>query len=174
MRSIMNKKGDFESIIYVVIIIFVIGVILFYMNHVSDQLYTNLDEYFNESDTYNDSVALEAVQDIHEVENEVWDYAFLALVMGYVLALLLSAFSTRITPVFYWIYGILSLVGLVLAVIASNIWQEMAANPEFAVTITRFPIMNAILGTYYPTFIMGVMVVVMILLFGKGPTGGVQ
>jgi len=66
----------------------------------------------------------------------------------------------------------LSLVGLVLAVIASNIWQEMAANPEFATTITRFPIMDAILGTYYPTFIIGVVVVVMILLFGKGPTGG--
>lgn len=168
----MNKKGDIVSIIFAVVAIFIIGILFFFMNHVTDTMYTSLDEYFNDSVKYNDSVAHESLERIHGVENSIWDYAFVGIFLGYMLALALTAFSTRISAVFYWIYGILSLVVLGLGVILSNIWQEAASQPTFSETILRFPITNAILGTYYPTFITGMIVIGMILLFGK--SGGAE
>ena len=169
----MNKKGDIVSIIFAVVAIFIIGILFFFMNHVTDTLYTQFDDYFNESTSYNDTEAHQALQQIHGVENSIWDYAFVAIFLGYMLALALTAYSTRISAVFYWIYGLLSMVVLGLGVILSNIWQSASATPEFAETITRFPITDAILGSYYPTFITAMIIIGMIILFGKGQ-GGIE
>lgn len=163
-----NKKGDIPSIIFVIITIFIIGILFLFSNHVNEQIYGKFEDYLQKD--YNNTEVDEAVTKIHGLEEgRMWDYAFLALAMGYFLSLGLVAFSTRITPIFFWLYAIIAIIGLILATIVSNIWQEAAANPEFATTITRFPITDALLGSYFPIFISGVIVVVMILLFGKFP-----
>lgn len=56
-----------------------------------------------------------------------------------------------------------------MGVMLSNIWQEAAADPEFAVTLTRFPITNAILGSYFPLIVTGIIVLAMLFIFGKPP-----
>ena len=165
----MNKKGDIVSILIAIVSIAIIGILIFFVSHTRDQLFTAFDDYFEESENYNNSEAQIALARINTVENAAWDYAFLGLAMGFFLALALTSFSTKISPIFYWIYGLISLIGLISGVILSNLWQELVANPEFATTITRFPITNALLGTYYPLFVTGLIVVSMILLFGKPP-----
>lgn len=102
------------------------------------------------------------------------DYVFLAVVFGVMLSLFITAYATRISLVFFWVYGILSVITMVVAVIVSNIWQEMVAQPQFVETLAAFPITNAILGTNYPLFIFGVLLIGMILLFGKSPEGAVR
>lgn len=164
----MNKKGDFASIIYLVIILFIIGVFIFFMNHLTNQVYGSLDTYFDESAKYNNTLAETAVEDINTADNSMWDYGFLGISIGLLITLIGSAYSTRISPIFYWLYAILGIIIMVLAVILSNTWQTLAANAEFANTITRFPITNALLGTYYPTFILAAMMLAIIFLFGKG------
>lgn len=171
----MNKKGDIPSILLIIVSLAIVGLIIFFISHVSDDFYSAFDNYFeNSSAGLNDSTAHETLQKIQATNRSVWDFAFLGIVMGYFLALMLTMFSTRISPVFYWIYALVAIVGLVLATILSNIWQGAVENPEFAVTITRFPMMNTILGTYYPIFITVVIVLAMVLLFGKNPSEGGQ
>ena len=167
----MNNRGDIASIIFAVVAIFIIGILFFFMNHVVDSMYTGFNEYFNESDKFDNSTAQETLEDIQSAENEVWDYAFLGITLLLFTVLLMTAYSTRISVAFYWIYGVLSLIVLGLGVILSNIWQGMVENPEFATTLTRFPITNTILGTYYPTLVSAVVILMMILLFGKRTTG---
>lgn len=165
-----SKKAQFESALLAVITIFVIGIILFFFNHVNNELYTSLDKYFNSSNDYNQSEAHTTVTDIQEVDNAVWDWAFLAIFMGVMLNMLFFSFATRINIAFYWIFAILGIIILVIGTVLSNIWQEMAANPEFSGTILRFPITNTLLGSYFPTVIVAITLVMMIVLFGKPPS----
>lgn len=163
----MNKKGQFEDFLIVIVTIFIIGVLLFFSNHVVNQMYTSLDEWFNESTDFNESEAQTAVTKIQAAENSAWDYAFLAIFIGFVIQLVLFSFATRINVAFFWIFSILGIIELILGVIVSNIWMEMVENPEFATTITRFPITNSILGTYFPLAVVTIIFIGLIAMFGK-------
>jgi chromate transport protein ChrA len=169
----MNKKGDIPSLIYIVVIIFVIALIFLFTNHLKDRLYTSLDTYFNSTPTYNESEARTALTTIHTGDNSgMWDYAFLFIAVGMLLVMALTAYSTRISPLFYWIYGVLTMIILMIGVVLSNFWQSIASNSVFSTTITRFPITNLLLGTYYPTMVTAVIIIAIVLLFGK--PGGSQ
>jgi len=163
----MNKRGDIPSLLFAVIMLFTIGVLFFFGNHVNNAFMEKFDEVL--IDDYNNTVALDTLRDIQDVENSVWDYAFLALMFAMFLSLILTAFATRISAAFYWLYGIISMIVLLTGTILSNMWQELAANSEFAVTIGRFPIMNSLLGSYYPIVVAGMIFLLMIILFGKIP-----
>jgi len=167
----MNKRGDIASIIYIVIFIFIAGLTMFLLNHLNQAMYGEIISHINntESATSNYTNAANVLGKIKTKDMYMWDYAFLGLFIGSLIAIGISAYSTRISPIFFWIYGILSLIVLALGTILSTLWQNFAADPEFAVTLTHYSIMNAILGTYYPLIVTAVVVLSMIILFGKPP-----
>ena len=164
-----NKRGQFESVLLAIISIFVVGIILFFFNHLNNKLYSSFDDYFNTSESLNNSEAHQTVLKIQSVENSVWDYAFLAIFIGLMLNLVIFSFATRISIAFYWIFAVLGIIIFITGLMMSNIWQEMVSNPEFAGTVARFPITNTLLGTYFPTLIVFVLMIFMIVLFGKPP-----
>jgi len=165
----INKKAQFASILLVIITIFIIGIILFFFNRLNNELYDSLDEYFNDSEDYNQSEAHQAVQDIRTVENSVWDYAFLAIFIGLLIQIVMFSFATRINIAFFWIMIIINIPLLIVGVVLSNIWQEVVANAEMVTTLARFPITNTLLGTYYPMVLTIIFFLVAIVLFGKRP-----
>jgi len=170
MISYFNKKAQFETKLLAVIMIFIIGIILFFFNHVNDQLYSSLGEYFNETEDYNESEAQTALTKIHTVENSIWDFAFLAIFLGIIMQIVLFSFATRINIAFFWILVLLDLPILIVGVILSNVWQGMSTNPEFTETIARFPITDTILGTYFPIVVVFIIFIGSVILFGKRPT----
>lgn len=155
MRLIpQNKQGQLVSIILVVITIFIIGIILFFFNHMNEQVYDSLDNYFEGSATLNNTEAHNATTELHGIEeSSIWDYSFLAIFFGMMIQMLLFSFASRTNVAFFWLFVIIGIIILIIGVALSNIWQDMASNPEFATTLTRFTITNTILGTYYPTII---------------------
>lgn len=163
----LNKKGDFPSLIFAIVIIFAIALILFFYSHLMDRIYGGLDDYFNSSATYNESVARDSLNKINSTNQSAWDYAVLIIAIGYILALFVSAYSTRISAFFFWIYAILSLMGLGIAVLCANLWQDLSSSSQFSSTISNFPITNSLLGTYYPTFVTFIILIVIIVTFGK-------
>ena len=164
-----NKKAQFRDALLTVITLFVVGIIIFFISHLRSTFYGEFDDWFNESDKYNDSEARTALQKIDAVENAAWDWVFLAAFIGMMLQMILLSFATRINVAFYWIFAIVGVVILIVGVILSNIWQEMATQAEFASTLAYFPITNAILGTYYPMIVVALLFIGMIILFGKPP-----
>ena len=164
-----NKKAQFESKLLAIVMIFIIGIILLFFNRMNVQIYESLDGYFNESEDFNNSLAHQTNTKILTVETSVWDYAFLAIFIGLIIQIILFSFATQTSLAFYWLMVILDLPLLVVGVILSNIWQEVAANPEFVETIARFPMTNMILGSYYPIGIVFIIFITSIILFGKRP-----
>ena len=165
----INKKGDFQSIIYVIAFLFGAAIILLLFNHLFSNIYSEIDTQFSANPDLNNTEAHQAIQEIQRTENSLWDYAMLGIAISYVIALGFTAFTTRLHPMFFWIYVIISIIGIFLAVMLSNTWQAIADSPALADTITRFPITNLLLGSFYPTFILAVITITMILMFGKFP-----
>lgn len=166
------KKGQAISLILLVITLFVVGIIIFFMNHLNKAVYDEFDEYFEANVELNQSEAHLATQRLLEVESgSIWDYAFLAIFFGMLIQMFLFSFASRTNVAFFWVFVILGMIILTIGTALSNIWQEMSVEPEFAETILRFPITNIILGTYYPTIITGVIFLSLIILFGKFPGG---
>ena len=142
-----NKRGQFESVLLVVITIFIIGIILFFFNHMNKQIYDKFDDYFETSD-YNNTEAHQALEKIQYIEGtNIWDWAFLAIFIGLIIQIVMFSFATRINIAFYWIMVILDIPILIVGVVLSNVWQSLASNAEFATTILRFPIANLLLGS---------------------------
>ena len=94
---------------------------------------------------------------------------FFLAAIGFIIQLVIFSFATRISPVFYWIYGVFGLIILVLSVVAGTMWQSLADDPNFADTLTRFPITDAILGSNFPIIVTFALVIGIIILFGKTP-----
>jgi len=167
----MNKKGDFASFLFVIAALFAVGVLLFFAYHFFTEINSEFDDYLSADSDYNNTEAHQALTTYQTTADTIWDYAFLGIAIAYVLGLIFTAFSTRISPIFFWVYIILAMVGLIVGVMLSNTWQELAEDKAFVNTIDNFPITDTLLGTYYPMFITFIMIIFIILLFGK-PLGG--
>lgn len=167
----MNKKGDIPSLFYFIAIIFGIGVLIYFSSTIFLPIYQGIDTYFQSQQAYNGTEAHQAIQTIELTENGIWDWVFLGLVITYILGLIFTARATSISAVFFWIYTIISIIGLFVAVVLSYVWQEIAANPATAASTARFPVMNTLLGSYYPSLITIVLIIFIIVLFGKPSVG---
>jgi hypothetical protein len=169
---IKNKRGDIPSLFYAIVMIFVAAIVLFVLSHLFMGVYGGIDSFLESQTLFNQSEARDTLQKVEDFERSAWDYVFLAIMIGYIIMMGVLAFSTRISPIFYFIYGIAAIFSFGIGVVLSNTWQTIAANPEFAETIIRFPITNAIMGNFFPIFITVIVLMTMILLFGKFVGGG--
>ncbi len=170
MLRLKSKNGQFASILLAFVLIFVVALTLFFLNHFTNEIYNKFSDVLgNTTNIDDDGAAQDAIIKIRNVENSAWDFGFFAIFIGLIMAELLAAFATRINVAFYWIFALLGIIIFITGVILSNIWQEVAANPVFAETITRFPLTNSILGTFFPTIVTAVIFIIMILFFGKPP-----
>lgn len=172
---IHNKKGQFMSVLIAVVTIFVVAMILIFMNHVNEKLYGALEENFEDNADLNATEADQTLEKLHDIEQtNIWDWAFLAIFIGLMIQMLIFSFASKTNVAFFWIFVILGIIILIVGVVLSNTWQKLAENSEFADTILRFPITNTILGSGYPMIVVGIIFLTMIVLFGKFPGGEQQ
>jgi hypothetical protein len=156
---------------FAAVVIAALGIAMFFFSHVFYEIYDALEVQLEGNPDWNNTEATDTIENIKQTEQSGWDYAFLGVALSYVILIGIFSFQTPSSPIFFWISVILSIIGLFLGVIMGRVWQAMAANPELADTVARFPITNTLLGTYYPLFITFLIVMGLILLYGK-PVGG--
>lgn len=166
----MNRRGDVESIIFIVVMLFVAGIVFLFVSKMNQEIYSELNTTLV-GDGYGNTESVSVLATIIEKDQVIWDYAFLALFMGMVLAMGITSWSVRLSPVFFFVYVIITLFVLVLGAGLSNTWQDMAVEPEFATTITHFPITNFILGGNFMRVMAGVIFFTLVIMFAKPPQG---
>lgn len=164
-----EKKGDIESLIYVIIALFVGGVMIFFFSHFNNELYTSIEAEINE--TYNHTEGFATLKELETSNSNIWDYAFILLFVGHVMALGFTAWFVRVSPIFYWIYFLMAIFVLIAGVTVSNTWQDIVADQEFTTTLARFPMTNYILGEHFMIIETAIIAFTLIILFAK-PAGG--
>lgn len=171
----INKKAQIQGVVLAVITLLIVGIILVFMNHMDKAIYQSFDNNFASNPELNNTEAHQVVQRLNEIEGtNIWDYVFLAVFIGMFIQMIILAFASKTNVLFFWIYTLLGLIVLIVGTAVSNMWQQVASDPTLATTITRFPITNTILGSYFPTIVTGFIFLGMIFIFGKfpGETGG--
>lgn len=167
MSGFKNKRGDIESMLYIVVMLFVIAIAFLFISNLNHEIFTELQSNIN--GTYEGTVAVSTLSEVSSKDQVIWDYAFIGVFVGCLLAVGLSAWGIRVSPIFFWIYVLMSMFILGAGVILSNVWQDVAADADFASTIARFPMTNMLLGSYYPLVVVAIMIISLGLLFGKPP-----
>ena len=81
--------------------------------------------------------------------------------------MMILAFSTQANASFYFIFVIVGLFGLFLGVVLSNAWESFTSASVFSETIARFPITDAILDNFFTLYVLAMVFLTLIMLFGK-------
>jgi len=169
----MNKKGsDIPSILFTIAMLFAIAIMLVVMSFLALNIYEKLNDTLNDNPNIASSYANETLTKVRGFEESMWDYFFLAIAMAYVLSMLILAFVTPTNPWLFAIFSVFGSLGLFIGVVLSNAWEKFAEADALSSTIARFPITDALLNNFYPLFVTMIIVLVMIMLFGKGFAGG--
>lgn len=165
-RLKLNKRGDIESLFFVVIFLVIVGVLIFLFSHLNSEMFTEIESQINTTHPGTEA-QIQATEFKNTNQSNVWDYAFLGIFMGGLIAIGLSAYAVRVSPAFFWIYVILGMFVLVAGVMLSNFWQGLAGDSTFSTTLTYFPITNTLLGSYFPLVVTAIIIVMMGILFAK-------
>ncbi len=127
-----TKKASIQDLIFVAIVILVFAVVTLIAFKISDEINTQ----FSESDTVQrydtDSKGRNAMNTINDMYPGVIDNSFLLLMIGLCIVALALASMVRVHPVFFVFFLIILIVIIFLAGVFSNIYIEIASNPDLS------------------------------------------
>lgn len=150
----MNKKGTVFDLIPYIIILFASAIIIFVMYYLLKRFLLAGTMF----DTYYFMKGLEALR--------VFNYAFLFVMVGIAIVMIMLAYSLRTSPAFY-IFSFISLIVLILvAVLISNTFWKFVTTSPFSSIASDFPIIVTIMRDLPK--IIGIMgFLIMIVLYAK-------
>jgi hypothetical protein len=95
------------------------------------------------------------------------DNLFLMFFMGIFIIILVLAALTKIHPIFVPIYILGLMVATGVSAFVSNLWTQMASNPNLTATASEMTFMNLILGRL-PIFVFVFGILTMVVLYKIG------
>ena len=166
------KKGSILDIIFVVIIVlsFAIGILITF------KIIDEIDKEFQTSNAISkfdtDSRARTAMTDIKGTYANVIDNSFLLLVIGLSIGALALAFMVRFHPIFFVFFIIVFVIIIILSAVFSNIYLEMANNPELIALANQLTFITNVMRLL--PFIVGVIGFLMAIIMYKTFQDGTQ
>ena len=165
MKLFKNKKGSALDILWIAGTLIALAVIILIVYKVSDEFNTKLstDSTFNEY-----AGAENAKSSMNQMNNMypgIIDNGFLVLAIGLSIAAIILAAMVRIHPVFLVFFIIIWALIIFLSGVFSNIYQEMAAQPEMTALADNLTFTTHILN--YLPFIVGILGGVLAIIMYK-------
>lgn len=145
-----NKKGSLDDLIFIFVSLFAIAVIILIVYKVSDSINTELQASSNINDR-----GKAAYNSINNMYPGVVDNSIMLLAFGLGIMAIIFAMLIRVHPVFFVFFIIILAIIIFVCGAFSNVYQEMAANPELSVLADNLKFTTAIL-TFLP-FIIGIL-----------------
>jgi len=162
----MNRKGGIADLFTGMAIFLAIGFIAF----ISAKMGGDVIGGIQNSGVTNYSTATGAV--VNDTLNagiatsEMGDTVFLIIFAGYILSLVITALATNFHPAFFFIFVLLSMLGVVVSAPISNAYTEFSTSPEFSALIPTFPIIDMVM-TNLPFVIMLISGIMMLVTYAK-------
>ena len=150
----MNKKAHGLDTILAIVTVF--GLALTALMGIYS--YNEFVTAANQSTTFNQTPqAIDAMVTAQQA-NYMWDYVILVIFIGFAMAMMILGYFVDVHTIFFPIFVIVMLVGVLIAGVLSYTWERVADTSAFTVLkSTRFPITNHLLMnlTIYYTIIAG-------------------
>lgn len=152
--------------VYISVMVFALALGLLIIGFVSVTLTSHLA---NTTAFSADPYAKAAIEGTSHVTDKL-DYLVMTVFLGMVLALIITSWYIGASPVFFFLYFVVILMGIVIGAILSNTWETVSTKALFSTVLGSFPMTNHIL-MYLPLYIAVVGFLGMTIMFAK-PYGG--
>lgn len=165
----VNKKAQIQSTLAAIMLIFAVGVVVFLFGDIFYRFFVELSATAGNVTVMNNNATRETLDRAVNLYATSWDYVTLAVMFAVLISLIFLSYMTRVTPFFYWIYILFSLVVVIVTSLLSEVWTTITTQAVYADAVLRYPITNLILGRMFVTITFLVTVILVIaFMFGKG------
>lgn len=157
-----NKKGSFQGLVIAIVILVVVALAAIIFSKVFLEITDELKSSGEFSDKTIDSITLVEDNTILLLDFLIF-FSLIALIIG----LIISSIYIDIHPVFTVIFLIVLIVAVFIAGQLTNVFTEVTTDAEITATASQFTYTNIILGEHFPTIILVVGIIIVIILFSK-------
>src|SRR4030042_1337802 len=98
---------------------------------------------------FNESASANAVIDSMDKVNSKLDWLVFATFIGLVLALVITSWYIGASPLFFFIYFIVIVIGVVVGAVLSNTWESISSSAAFSYMVGVLPLTNHLMS-YLP------------------------
>lgn len=163
-----SKRGQFQSLMLGVLLLVGFGFVAFTFGDLIFRLFDGMDTALTNTNL-NGTVQHQAVEEFAEFNRTAWDQITIVIMVAILLSLIFTAYLTRVSPAFYWIYIIFSIFIVMLGSMFSSFWDTMTAQDIYSTTINNYPMTDAIFGNNFVFIILSLFIILLIIfIFGKG------
>lgn len=149
-----NKKGSLQDVLFIMTSLIIMAVVILIVFKISDSFNDELQSNAALDKITGGAKARTAYSDMNDHFAGALDNSFLILAVGLALVTFGLAVLVRIHPVFFMFFIIGMIILIFVCGILSNIYQEIAANPNFAAQAAELVFITNII-TFLP-FIVGI------------------
>jgi len=164
-----NKKGDFQSVVILIMVIFVVAIAAIIFSKVFLMITSELKTQPEFSNTTIDTIELVEDRTIPLLDFLIF-FSLIALMIG----LIISSIYIDVHPALIVIFIIALIIAIFLGGQIANIYSEITTNSELSATSEQFNFSNAILGQHFPIIIAVVGMIIIVILYGKSRRVGEQ
>ena len=159
---IQNKKGDVTDIITFLILIFILGVGLFILAFIVPQISQGLENAnINQS-----TEAANAIDQLEDFGTVTIQRGFFLLFVGLIISTFISAFLTRVHPIFMFLYIIFIILTVFIGTYLGNAYDQLRNIPTFADTMASQVLINLVFDNLL-TIIIAVGAVSLVIVFAN-------
>jgi len=157
----MNKKGDIGEGVFLIIGLFILGLIFVF----SYLIFSNINTAFQESSTVSDE-AKTMTNNVMGRYATIFDNAFAFIMIGLFAGVLILAWFIRSHPALFWLMVPILAIIIFFGAIYANIFVEFTDMPDVATAAAEFPITTFIFNNF--VYVVTAMVLLISLaLFAK-------
>tara|TARA_R100001530_G_scaffold125792_2_gene94409 strand:- start:167 stop:670 length:504 start_codon:yes stop_codon:yes gene_type:complete len=159
----MNKKGNVPDLIYIIVILFSLGVTII----IAANFYGQYTDSISSNPAFNNSANTKVQTDANLMLSSL-DYIFIFFFIGLIIATIVLGFQIKTHPIFFFISLMLLIVVTILAGTMSNVYEQFTTNTTTSIqtTASSYTAMN-FLFNHLPLFIAFVGVVIMVIFYAK-------
>lgn len=166
----MNKRGDIQSIIIMIALVFVMAIIVIIF---AKGFLEMVDELQSEPEFSNNTNAMMALQTVEDNTINWLDFLIFFTLVSLLLGLIISSLFIDTHPALAIIFFIVLIIAVFLAGQFTNIYAEITGDPEITSTAEQFTKTNLILGSHFPVIVLITGIIVILILYGKSRRGGI-
>lgn len=157
-----KKRGSIQDIGLAMVFLFVAAILFLTVKY----SYTQFVDTATENTQINSSAAAVEVLDKTKDLTNRFDYVVFVLLVGFVLAVIITGWLVGGNPLFSFIYFIALVILVAVSSVLSFVWEKVSTKAIFIDTVAELPITDLIMSNF-PVYITILGFVGMLVLFAK-------
>lgn len=148
--------------VFIGVSLFMLAVVVLIVGFVSH----TISNAFITNPSFNQSAAAVTAVQAMDTTNSRFDQLVLGSFIGLTIALIVTSWYIGASPLFFFVYFIVVVLGVVAGAILSNVWESLSSQAAFSYMLGVLPVTQHLM-TYLPFYMALVGFVGMTVMFAK-------